>query len=102
MTIELREVAEGIIIPVKATAGARRNEIRGQHNGRLRVSVTAAPEKGQANEAIARLLASAMGLPKSAVRLARGTASSDKQFLLVGATRADAQAKLDRVLPPGS
>ena len=54
--------AQGTILPVRAHPGARRNEIRGEHDGALRVSVTAAPEKGKANKAIIELLAEALGL----------------------------------------
>jgi uncharacterized protein len=47
--IELRSHQGGVIVPVQAHAGARRNGVLGVRNGMLRVAVTAAPEKGKAN-----------------------------------------------------
>ena len=38
--IELAEHARGVVLPVRAQASARKSEIRGVHQGRLRVSVT--------------------------------------------------------------
>lgn len=46
----------------------------------LRVRVTAAPEAGAANHAVAELLAAALGVPLSTVELVRGGASRDKLF----------------------
>ncbi len=44
---------------MRAHAGARQNGIVGEHNGMLRVAVTAAPEKGKANKAIVDVLSKA-------------------------------------------
>ncbi|MCX5643831.1 MAG: DUF167 domain-containing protein [Phycisphaerae bacterium] len=41
---------EGAILPVRAQPGARRNEIRGEQDGALKVCVTQSPEKGKANK----------------------------------------------------
>ena len=56
--IDLKPHAEGVILPVRAQPGSRRNEIRGEQNGFLKVCVTQSPEKGKANKAIAALLSS--------------------------------------------
>ena len=47
--ISLTETADGIILPVRAQAGAAQNAIRGEQNGTLKVSVTQAAVKGKAN-----------------------------------------------------
>lgn len=80
--IELRSVADGVLLPVRARAGGRRNEVAGEQEGRLKVSVTQAAEKGKANESITALLAKALGLRKSQVQLATGATSAVKQFLI--------------------
>jgi hypothetical protein len=82
--IELRTVDGGVILPVQAQAGARRNGILGVRNGMLRVAVTAAPEKGKANEAIMKVLGQALGVAKSSIELVCGATSAKKQFLIVG------------------
>ena len=52
--IGLVESDGGVILPIKAQPGAKRNAILGERAGSIRVAVTAAPEAGKANEAIAK------------------------------------------------
>ncbi len=80
--IELQPHAEGMILPVRAQPGARRNEIRGEQDGMLKVSVTQAPEKGKANKAIIALLSKSLGLRKSQIELIAGETSKQKRFLI--------------------
>ena len=80
--IDLQSHPEGTILPVRAQPGARKNELRGEHNGMLRVCVTQAPEKGKANKAIVALLAKQLGLRKSRIELLSGETSSQKRFLI--------------------
>ena len=78
--IALEQTSQGVIIPVRVHAAARRNAIVGVHDGALRIDVTAAPEKGKANLAVARVLCSTLGAPKSAVELVSGATSTQKRF----------------------
>jgi uncharacterized protein (TIGR00251 family) len=57
---------------------ASRSEIVGPHAGALRIRVAAPPVEGAANEALVALLASRLGVPRSAVTLRRGTAGRRK------------------------
>jgi uncharacterized protein (TIGR00251 family) len=82
--IHLKETTQGVILSVRAQPGAKRNAITGVHNGALRVSVTAAPDKGKANDAIINVLADAFQLAKSAVQLQSGVTSRQKTFFLQG------------------
>lgn len=74
----------GVVLPVRAHAGARRNAIVGVREGTLRVAVSAAPEKGKANQAIVAVLSNALGMPKSGIVLVSGATSPRKRFLIVG------------------
>jgi len=96
--IRVERHAEGCILPVRAHAGARRNEIGGEHDGALRVAVTQAPEKGKANKAIAALLAKELAVRKSQVELLAGETSPQKRFLVRGLTPAELQARLEPLL----
>lgn len=87
--IDLEEAPDGMLLPVKARAGASQNAITGTHDGRLKVSVTQAPEKGKANQAIVKLLARSLGLSRSQIELVSGETSPQKTFLVSGMTRAD-------------
>jgi uncharacterized protein (TIGR00251 family) len=82
--IQVSEHAEGCVIKVRAQPGARRDAIVGEHNGALKIAVSAPPDKGRANEAIAVVLCAALGLKKSQVALLAGPASRDKKFLIRG------------------
>jgi uncharacterized protein len=55
---------------------------------RLKVSVTAAPVDGKANDAVIRALASALGVPRAAIEIARGDTSRRKTVRIRGVTRA--------------
>ena len=84
--IEFQEHSDGVIIPVRVNAAARRNEIGGEHDGQLKVSVTQAPEKGKANQAIIALLCKRLKCSKSDCAVVSGETSSRKRILVRGAT----------------
>jgi len=81
--LEIQVHPRGLLIPVRASAGARQNGILGARNGAVRIKVTAAPEKGRANTAIIALLSKAIGIPKSAIELVAGQTAPQKRFLLI-------------------
>lgn len=84
--VDVRTHPEGAALSVKANPGARRNAVVGQHDGALRVSVTAAPEKGRANAAVVKVLSKALGVRSSDVRLLSGDTARRKEFLVKGMT----------------
>lgn len=49
-------------------------------DGEVRVYVTTVPEGGKATMDVIKLLSHALGIPKSRLRLLRGTTSRDKVF----------------------
>jgi len=78
--------AEGSIIQVRARPGAKTNAVLGERNGALMVAVSAAPERGKANEAIVEVLAQALQCKRSFITLMSGETSRDKKFLIQGLT----------------
>jgi len=89
---------DGVLLPVKAHAGARKNGTTGEHSGQLKISVTQAPERGKANRAIASVLCESLGLRSQQVELIAGETSQVKQFLIREVSLADLQARLERIL----
>ena len=85
--IKLVETPDGVILPVWAQPRAKKDRIVGEFNGCLKVAVTAPPEGGRANEAIAEVLAEALGLRTSAVQVVGGLTSRQKQVLVKGVKR---------------
>ncbi len=96
--IALTRHARGTVLPVKAHPGARRDAVLGERAEALRVAVTAAPERGKANAAIAVVLVEALKLKGSRVSLLAGETSRDKRFLIEDVTPADLKARLDALL----
>jgi uncharacterized protein len=66
------------------TPRSSRDEVAGWRGGELSLRVTAAPEGGKANAAACRVLAAALGIPKSSVRVVRGHSSRHKQLEIEG------------------
>jgi uncharacterized protein len=66
------------IVAVHVTPKAGRDEIAGWRGSELSVRVSAAPDGGKANAAVCLVLARALGVPKSTVRVVRGHASRHK------------------------
>ncbi len=92
--IAIEPHAEGVILPVRAKPGAKRNGIEGEHGGALKVSVTAAPEQGKANEAIVAFLADAWKLKRAQITLVSGASSRSKRFLIRGVSVEEIRARL--------
>ena len=75
--------AEGIRISLRVTPRGGRDAIEGvdylaDGQAILKVRVRAAPEDGAANEAVAKLLAKALGVPKSSVAIVAGASARRK------------------------
>ena len=81
-------------LAVKVSAGASRTALDGWHDGRLRVRVGALAERGRANAAVTALVAQALGLPKSAVRVVAGHTSPRKTLEIAGIGEADIRRRL--------
>jgi len=84
----------GVEIPLRVRPGAPADAVGGRRGDAVKVSVTAPPEDGRANDAVVRLLAKTLGVPRSAVTLIAGERSRDKRVRVAGLTLADARARL--------
>jgi uncharacterized protein (TIGR00251 family) len=69
-----------IVLRVHVQPGAGRTAVVGRHGDALKLKVAAPPEGGRANEAVAALLATTLGVDRSAVSLASGATSRSKRF----------------------
>ena len=92
--LDLTAVADGVILPVHAQPGAKQNAITGIHAGRLKVSVTQAPEQGKANQALIRVLADLLGLKRAQIQLLSGATSGQKRFHVSGLSVAELQTRI--------
>lgn len=69
-------------LTLRVTPGARVETLAIEDN-RLTVKVRAKPEDGKANAAVLELLARALGMATSRLRLLRGATGRDKQIQIV-------------------
>jgi uncharacterized protein (TIGR00251 family) len=67
------EVRDGAVrLRVRVAPRAAREAILGVHDGALKVSLTAPPVEGEANQALCALLAKRLGVAKRAVSIVQG------------------------------
>ena len=79
---------------VRVSPGSGRTLVVGRHGDAWKVRVGAAPEGGRANDAVLRLLADTLSLPRAAVRLVSGHAARDKIVELAGIAPAQTERRL--------
>ena len=60
--------------------GARRTAIVGEHDGRLKVAVSAPPLDGRANVALVEMLSECLGLPQRALTVEAGATGRNKRL----------------------
>jgi uncharacterized protein len=60
---------------LKVVPKASRDRVVGWVGDRLKVQVTAAPERGRANDAVVEVLAAALGVSRSLIRITAGETS---------------------------
>jgi uncharacterized protein len=85
--LEIRDSEEGLTLSVRVQPKSSADRILGEHGGALKVSVTAAPEKGKANAAVIALLSEKLGIAKSAIEIVRGETSRIKTVRIRGMTK---------------
>ena len=87
-------MSAAVVIVVRVTPRSGRDAIEGlDGGGELRVRVTAAPADGAANEAVIRLLAKELRVPRSSVSLVFGASSRHKRLRIDGIDAAAVRAR---------
>ena len=86
-TIEVQEHNGAITFAVRVIPRASRDAIEGEYQGALKVRLTAPPVDDRANDALIRLLAERLNVPRSAVRIVAGEKSRTKRVEIAGARR---------------
>ena len=71
-------------VRLRVSPGAKSAQVVGRHGQAWKVRVAAPPEGGRANEAVVRLLAETLSLPRDAVTLVSGHGARDKIVQLAG------------------
>lgn len=69
---------------VRVVPRSSRSDIRGEHDGALRVRISAPPVDGAANRELVRVIARALKVPQNAVEIIAGTNSKNKTVKVQG------------------
>ena len=85
---------EGATFRIKVHPRAKKNAITGEVGGSLKVSLTAPPVEGKANEACIDFFARLLKVPRSSVSIAAGQSSRNKVIRVEGLTAEDVQRRL--------
>jgi uncharacterized protein len=86
-TIEVQERGGAITLAVRVIPRASRDAIEGEYQGALKIRLTAPPVDDRANDALIRLLAERLNVPRSAVRIVAGEKGRTKRVEITGARR---------------
>ena len=92
--ITLSQQGEDVLLPVKAVPKSSRDKIVGELDGALKITVSAAPEKGAANTAVCKLIAKTLGLRVSQVTVDAGHGSPRKTVRISGLAAETIREKL--------
>jgi uncharacterized protein (TIGR00251 family) len=95
--LELLEQAGGTSFRVRVAPRAAREALLGVHDGALKVSLTAPPVEGAANDALVRFLAKMLGAPRRAVNVLHGEHARIKTLRVEGMSANAVRAALTAV-----
>ncbi len=93
----LTSTRDGCTIGLRVKPGAKQDMVIGPYAGRLKMTVVAPPERGKANQAVARVLAGLLNLGTSRVRVVSGFTTRDKTLLVEGCTPEDVRQRFERM-----
>ena len=83
----MQESNGAITFAVRVIPRASRDAIEGEYQGAVKIRLTAPPVDDRANEALIRLLAERLNVPRSAVRIVAGEKSRTKRVEITGVHR---------------
>lgn len=88
------DIADGCTLAVRVHPGAKKNDVAGLHAGAVKISLTAPPVDGRANEALIEFVAGLLRIPRARVSLVGGMTSRMKVLRITGKSAAEVQAAL--------
>lgn len=86
--------AKGCRIHLHVVPRASRTAVVGLHDGRVKLAVAAPPVDGEANDAIVRFFAKALGVGRDAVVITSGATGKRKTIEVEGVSADEARAAL--------
>ena len=96
--IPLRESSGSVTFQVRVHPRARKDALTGAHGDALKLSLTAPPVEGRANDAVVEFFADLLRLPRSSITIAAGQASRNKVVRITGISAAALTQRLESLL----
>ena len=78
--------ADSFIIALHCQPGAKKTEVQGEHDGRLKIRLAAPPVQGKANEALIQWLSKTLEIRRANIELLAGDLSRLKRVRVQGLT----------------
>ena len=97
-SLKITQTPDGIIFQVKVVPAGSKTSIEGIYGDMLKVKLSAAPEKGKANEALLEFLAEMLGVKRKFVKIVSGQTSKVKQIAIKQMSQQEFLDKLKAVL----
>jgi uncharacterized protein (TIGR00251 family) len=97
--LDLRQSGTDVFLPVNVQPRASRNAVSGLHGRALKLSVTAPPVGGAANEACLYLLATLLGVSRTRLSIARGEKGRLKLIRITQLSPTALRTQLHSLLP---
>lgn len=96
--ISIRDTGSGATFSIKVHPRSKHDAISGIVGDALKLSLTAPPVEGRANEACIRFFAKFLRVPRSSVTIAAGESSRNKVICISGLSAAQVQQRLESAL----
>ncbi|MEO7361335.1 MAG: DUF167 domain-containing protein [Gemmatimonadaceae bacterium] len=91
--------SRGVVrLAVHVQPGAKRSSVVGAHGDALKITISAPPVDGKANDAICSFVASLLGVPARSVTVAAGVTSRRKVLAISDVRFADVEAAVAALL----
>jgi uncharacterized protein (TIGR00251 family) len=82
--VVLHQSGSDVRLRLRVKPGARDDRLLGAHDGSLKLEVRAAPERGRANAAVVRLLATSLSRPTVDIEITAGSTGRSKTAVIRG------------------
>jgi uncharacterized protein len=82
-------------VRLRVSPGARKTELAGRYGDAWKVRVAAPAEGGRANDAVLKLLAERLGLPRRALSIVSGRTGRDKVVQMAGIDPRETERRLE-------
>ena len=92
--IPIRDTAVGVSFAVKVQPRAKRNAIIGEVGDAMKLTLTAPPIDGRANEACIEFFANLLDVPRSSITIASGETSRNKVIRVTGMAAAEVRRRI--------